>query len=117
MQNESKDFVINSDGSVTRKNYTPVEQTAEDKLEAEYNQLVYDMSHPERFSADEMAQKSQRRAELHSILGKDKFITVKNGKFMDAAARMREKLRAQLLQNNQSKPSLSDIVQQSKQNG
>lgn len=103
MQNESTDFVINSDGTVTRLNYTPVEKTAEEKLESEYQQLVYDMSHPERFTADEMKQKSQRRAELHNVLGKDKFITKKDGKIMDAAARMREKLRTQILQNKQSK--------------
>ena len=94
---ESKDFVVNSDGSVTGLNgVTAANKTHEYELDAEYSQLVYDMSHPERFTADEMAAKAARRTELHKTLGKDKLITENGGKMMDAAARMREKLRAQL---------------------
>jgi len=116
---EGKDFIINPDGSVTLSDWKePVkskEQQAEDAQEAEYNQLVYDMSHPERFSAEEMAAKKERREELHKILGKDKFIQNKAGKLQDASARMREQLRAKLKQQ-QSGPSLADIAMQQKQN-
>lgn len=112
-----KDFVVNSDGSVTSlTGAVSVKKTSEDQLEAEYNQLVYDMSHPERFTPDEMAAKSERHAELHKALGKDKFMTTKGGKMMDAAARMREKLREQLKQKQMAQ-NVADIAAQQKQNG
>lgn len=116
---ENKNIVVNPDGSVTNKDYKEPElspdQKREFELSAEYEDLVYDMSHPERFTADEMAEKAKRRAELHKILGKDKLITEKGGKMLDAAARMREQMRAKLKQ--QSGPSLSDVILQQKQNG
>lgn len=98
---EDNNFVVNSDGSVTRLDGdTTIKKTHEDELEAEYNKLVYDMSHPERFTPAEIEAKAQRRAELHNALGKDKFLTEKGGKLMDAAARMREKLRAKMQQQS-----------------
>lgn len=102
MAEHGKDFIINESGEIVSLNGDlAMTKTPEDKLEAEYNQLVYDMSHPERFTNAQMAGMAARRAELEKTLGKDKFITVnKEGKFMDAAARMRAKQREKIAQQN-----------------
>ena len=61
-----KDFYIDEDGVIHRNaDGGPVfEKATEDLLYKEYNELVYDLSHPERFSPDEYKQKQKRRAEI-----------------------------------------------------
>jgi len=61
-----KDFYIDEDGVIHRNaDGAPVfEKATEDLLYKEYNKLVYDLSHPERFSPNEYKQKQKRRAEI-----------------------------------------------------
>ena len=97
---EGKDFVVNPDGSVTILNdQITIKKTHEDELEAEYNDLVYNMSHPERFSDQEMADMAARRAELHKKLNKDKYINA----MADMKAKARAKLEQQAAVANQKK--------------
>ncbi len=59
-------YTIDEDGVIHRDgNSAPVFKNAtEDLLYEEYNKLVYDLSHPERFSPEEYKQKQKRRAEI-----------------------------------------------------
>ena len=59
-------YRIDENGVVHREgNSAPVFKNAtEDLLYEEYNKLVYDLSHPERFSPEEYKQKQERRAEI-----------------------------------------------------
>lgn len=56
---------INEFGEIIRDESVPArEQTPEEKAYEEYTKLVYDLSHPERFSVEEYEQKKARRTEL-----------------------------------------------------
>ena len=59
-------YQIDENGVVHRDgNSAPVfEKATEDLLYEEYNKLVYDLSHPERFSPAEYKQKQERRTEI-----------------------------------------------------
>ena len=59
-------YRIDENGVVHREgNNAPVfKKATEDLLYEEYNKLVYDLSHPERFSPEEYKQKQERRAEI-----------------------------------------------------
>lgn len=58
-------YQIDEDGVIHRDNNAHVIRKAtEDLLCEEYNKLVYDLSHPERFSPEEYKQKQERRAEI-----------------------------------------------------
>lgn len=105
-----KDFVVNPDGSVT----SLVGETAKVNIEnedlySERSRLVYESSHPERFSADEIEQKKAQIAQLDKILGRQTN-ALKAGKEM-----LLKKLAAQQNQQ-QSGLNLSDIISQQKQN-
>jgi len=43
-----------------------MKKTEAEKIYEEYNKLVYDLSHPDRFSAEEYEQKKLRRAEIEN---------------------------------------------------
>ena len=59
------DFKINEFGEIIRDGAIPVrEKTSEEEIYEEYTKLVYDLSHPERFSTEEYEQKKKRRAEI-----------------------------------------------------
>ena len=59
-------YQIDENGVIHRdSNSAPVfKRATEDLLYEEYNKLVYDLSHPERFSPEEYKQKQKRRAEI-----------------------------------------------------
>ena len=59
-------YQIDEDGVIHRDtdNITVFRKSTEDLLYEEYNKLVYDLSHPERFSPEEYKQKQERRAEI-----------------------------------------------------
>lgn len=59
-------YQIDEDGVIHRDtdNITVFRKATEDLLYEEYNKLVYDLSHPERFSPEEYKQKQERRAEI-----------------------------------------------------
>ena len=59
-------YQIDEDGVIHRDtdNITVFRKSTEDLLCEEYNKLVYDLSHPERFSPEEYKQKQERRAEI-----------------------------------------------------
>lgn len=63
---EKNKYTIDEDGVIHRgDNDAPVfKEATEDLLYKEYNKLVYDLSHPERFSPEEYKQKQKRRAEI-----------------------------------------------------
>ena len=62
----SEKFTIDEDGVIHRATGSGAvfKKATEDLLYEEYNRLVYDLSHPERFSSDEYEQKKKRRAEI-----------------------------------------------------
>lgn len=105
-----KDFVVNDDGSVTSLTGESGKKNIENEdLYSERSRLVYESSHPERFSPTEIEQKKARIAELDKILGRETN-SLKAGKEL-----LLKKLAAQ--QNQQSGPSAADIAAQQKQNG
>ena len=105
-----KDFVVNSDGSVTSLTGESGKKNIENEdLYSERGRLVYESSHPERFSPTEIEQKKTRIAELDKILGRQTN-ALKAGKEL-----LLKKLAAQ--QNQKSAPSVADIISQQKQNG
>lgn len=59
-------YQIDEDGVIQRDtdNIAVFRKSTEDLLYEEYNKLVYDLSHPERFSPEEYKQKQERRAEI-----------------------------------------------------
>ena len=59
-------YQIDEDGVIHRDtdNITVFRKSTEDLLYEENNKLVYDLSHPERFSPEEYKQKQERRAEI-----------------------------------------------------
>ena len=62
-EKSDKLYVIDEDG-VIHRNVPPFKKATEDLLYEEYNKLVYDLSHPERFSPEEYESKQKRRAEI-----------------------------------------------------
>ncbi len=59
------DFKVNEFGEIVRNGVNPVLKKApEEEIYAEYHKLVYDLSHPERFSVEEYEQKKKRRLEI-----------------------------------------------------
>ena len=59
------DFKINEFGEIIRDGVAPHrEKTPEEEIYEEYHKLVYDLSHPERFSGEEYEQKKKRRTEI-----------------------------------------------------
>lgn len=104
-------FVVNADGSVTRMDGTAAKVNIENEdLYSERSRLVYESSHPERFSPAEIAQKRTRIDELNKILGAPTD-TLKAGKEM-----LLKKLAAQQ-SGQQPGPDVSDVISQAKQNG
>lgn len=62
---EKNKYTIDEDGVIHRDNNAHIIRKAtEDLLCEEYNKLVYDLSHPERFSPEEYKRKQERRAEI-----------------------------------------------------
>ena len=62
---EKNKYTIDEDGVIHRDNNAHIIRKAtEDLLCEEYNKLVYDLSHPERFSPEEYKQKQKRRTEI-----------------------------------------------------
>ncbi len=108
-----KDFIINSDGSVTllTPEKAPTKEQEEEKiLSKERSDLEEEIfSHPERSTPEELAQKKQRFEELTKILGMD------SKKSANAFAEAKARLRAMVAQQ-QSGPNIADIVAQQKQN-
>lgn len=66
---EKNKYTIDEDGVIHRSddNISVFKKTTEDLLYEEYNKLVYDLSHPERFSPEEYKQKQQRRTEIEQM--------------------------------------------------
>ena len=61
----SEKFIIDEDGTIHRNVAVPAfKKATEDLLYEEYNRLVYDLSHPERFSQEEYELKKKRRKEI-----------------------------------------------------
>ena len=62
----SEKFRIDEDGVIHRDDdaVRVFKKSTKDLLYEEYNKLVYDLSHPERFSVEEYEQKKKRRAEI-----------------------------------------------------
>jgi hypothetical protein len=50
----------------TEDDMPEIKKTEAEKIYEEYNKLVYDLSHPERFSAEEYEQKKRRRTEIEN---------------------------------------------------
>ena len=63
---EKNKYTIDEDGVIHRggNDASVFKKATEDLLYEEYNKLVYDLSHPERFSPEEYKQKQERRAEI-----------------------------------------------------
>ena len=59
-------YQIDENGVIHRDddNVPVFKKATEDLLYEEYNKLVYDLSHPERFSPEEYKQKQERHAEI-----------------------------------------------------
>lgn len=59
------DFKVNEFGEIVRNGVVSVgKKTSEEEIYEEYQKLVYDLSHPERFSIEEYEQKKKRRIEI-----------------------------------------------------
>lgn len=107
---EGKDFVVNADASVTYLNGKSGKTNIENEdLYSERGRLVYEVSHPERFSPQEIAIKKERIAELDKILGKN-VDALKAGKALLLKKMAMEK-------KEQVAPNIADILAQAKQNG
>ena len=73
---------INEFGEISRDNseMPNTDISPEQALQNEYNKLVYDLSHPERFSSAEYEQKKKRRVEIEQSgvkLSDDKSVAFK----------------------------------------
>ena len=79
-----KDFIANEFGEIVQLKgdiISKKEQTPTDKMQAERSQLEYEVfSHPERWTAEELAAKKARYEELTKILNIKKIDTLAAGK-------------------------------------
>jgi len=66
VKKNNKSYFIDEDGVIHRNDsdVPAFKKATEDLLYEEYNKLVYDLSHPERFSPEEYKSKQNRRAEI-----------------------------------------------------
>ena len=102
---------INEFGEIIRDGaeMQPTDISPEQEIQNEYNKLVYDLSHPERFSAEEYEQKKKRRTEIEQSgvkLSDDKSLAFKMAQL---------KVKAKLSGDN--KTLLAGITRFKKQNG
>ncbi|MBQ1927893.1 MAG: hypothetical protein II179_02390 [Alphaproteobacteria bacterium] len=66
IEQNNKPYLVDEEGVIHRDGVTvpAFKKATEDLLYEEYNKLVYDLSHPERFSPEEYKSKQKRRAEI-----------------------------------------------------